>query len=775
MPVKMAKRTEQCWKFFHEVDRYKSFKFWPFNKSAKCNAKALAKAGFSWCGEADGSDTVICFVCGKLLDGWRANDIPWDEHLSHSPNCFYAKLRKKESQLTPSEIAKIKDIVKTNSIIARNGGNSGLSKKKKKSSSKSAYVSESENCDEVAKNTVLDMVLYNDTPTLLNSSLFKDELLYLRSIVDNVDSKYGALLKELENKSGPFVCANCNRGSDEDSETANSSASEIAEIRQLLLKTNKTVNKHTVALSNASSIVAEQVNEIVQPIKDRNTMIIDFVRMLNECISDLDNKVEFKDQLLNETVKNTQVEKARVDNELKKISESIHSMNMQIHKLSAYIIQHQRRINEIQREASKLNVSKGYEIETDDSIYNFMLDSDSSQSAPCNVSKSSKIDSDDSIYDFMAGLVSSRTVPTPSPHGAKKPNDDSARTIFCYIKKRGMNEYAMYREFEKFGRITRLFKKGKSSYAFITYGDKSEADRAVIKYDRDLFDCHIVNSKKQNVKIDKNTVKPNKTIENIDTIVCGRKNKDEVVNNLHVFKYFCKFGVIDKVFFISERKSAVIKFLNRESAKAAINSTHEEYICSWGDTSKLAGYGNKNPAQQRKRSSGNYKGSINKQSSVQHLSNTNNSKSAHQDSRPAFGKQKNMHRTINDGLFRIAGYNDQNCSEFQHDRLNAGNRVVFCRSKKWLSEGEIRGHFNKFGYIKQIRFVDNADYFFIHYSNEMEAKKASKYSHHVTPRGSHIDCFLSRTSGSENEEHDRGIFSRGRQFRQGRPRSFKNQ
>lgn len=107
----MAKNNEQCWKYFHEVDRFKSFQYWPFNKTAKCNVKALARAGFAWCGEHEGSDSVICFLCGKTLDGWKASDDPWDEHVSHSPECLYAKLRKKESKLEPDEIAKIKEII----------------------------------------------------------------------------------------------------------------------------------------------------------------------------------------------------------------------------------------------------------------------------------------------------------------------------------------------------------------------------------------------------------------------------------------------------------------------------------------------------------------------------------------------------------------------------------------------------------------------------------------------------------------------------------------
>lgn len=64
----------------------------------------MAEAGFYWCGNVQDKDTVCCFLCGKILDGWEPTDDPWQEHRQHAPQCQFAKLGRAEKDLTISEM-----------------------------------------------------------------------------------------------------------------------------------------------------------------------------------------------------------------------------------------------------------------------------------------------------------------------------------------------------------------------------------------------------------------------------------------------------------------------------------------------------------------------------------------------------------------------------------------------------------------------------------------------------------------------------------------------
>ncbi|KAB0792790.1 hypothetical protein PPYR_14749 [Photinus pyralis] len=94
------KQVEQRLPMLFEKNRLASFKSWKFNDRSKCSAKKLAEAGFYYAGTPDEPDGVQCFLCNKALDGWEKEDNPWDEHISHSKNCEFAKLRLPEAKLT---------------------------------------------------------------------------------------------------------------------------------------------------------------------------------------------------------------------------------------------------------------------------------------------------------------------------------------------------------------------------------------------------------------------------------------------------------------------------------------------------------------------------------------------------------------------------------------------------------------------------------------------------------------------------------------------------
>ncbi|XP_068631955.1 cilia- and flagella-associated protein 52 [Battus philenor] len=60
----------------------------------------MAEAGFySVASGTDDADSAKCFLCGKELDGWEADDDPWAEHKSHAAKCAFVQLGKKEDEL----------------------------------------------------------------------------------------------------------------------------------------------------------------------------------------------------------------------------------------------------------------------------------------------------------------------------------------------------------------------------------------------------------------------------------------------------------------------------------------------------------------------------------------------------------------------------------------------------------------------------------------------------------------------------------------------------
>ncbi|XP_026324409.1 baculoviral IAP repeat-containing protein 5 [Hyposmocoma kahamanoa] len=89
-------------------DRIKTFKNWPFSDKEKCNVKNMAEAGFYSVATGDeDADAAKCFLCGKELDGWEANDDPWAEHKSHASQCAFVQLGKKENDLLLSEFLSV--------------------------------------------------------------------------------------------------------------------------------------------------------------------------------------------------------------------------------------------------------------------------------------------------------------------------------------------------------------------------------------------------------------------------------------------------------------------------------------------------------------------------------------------------------------------------------------------------------------------------------------------------------------------------------------------
>lgn len=96
----MAKAALESPPLFSVEERIKTFKNWPFNDKHKCNVRNMAEAGFySVATGVDDADAAKCFLCGKELDGWEADDDPWAEHKSHAMKCAFVQLGKREDDL----------------------------------------------------------------------------------------------------------------------------------------------------------------------------------------------------------------------------------------------------------------------------------------------------------------------------------------------------------------------------------------------------------------------------------------------------------------------------------------------------------------------------------------------------------------------------------------------------------------------------------------------------------------------------------------------------
>ncbi|XP_058825200.1 baculoviral IAP repeat-containing protein 5 [Topomyia yanbarensis] len=94
-----------------EKDRVKSFKKWPYPSASSCNVQKMAEAGFCWHGDDNEEDTAICFVCGKVLDGWEETDEPWVEHKKHAPQCLFVKYGRPEGSLTHEEMTNLLEAI----------------------------------------------------------------------------------------------------------------------------------------------------------------------------------------------------------------------------------------------------------------------------------------------------------------------------------------------------------------------------------------------------------------------------------------------------------------------------------------------------------------------------------------------------------------------------------------------------------------------------------------------------------------------------------------
>lgn len=818
------KRKKGYMRFFHESDRLESFENWPFRDTANCSRKKVAEAGFIWTGTTDEFDKAQCFLCFKSLGDWKATDCPWAEHLKHSPNCRFAQLKRPEALLSTKERDEIKAILKINYSRYTSGADSFpivetivISDKKESDKNKTVVV----------QRETVNSVEPDDNKTTASSEP-----------IDIVDAEQLNNNRSCNQVIGSH-CTNCEKNT----KTIKACEEKIADLMEMVLKTNKVVNRHTIALNGASDVIKEQMSKTLKPFKDHNVMVTEFIHMVNDCMVDIDEKIKYSDMMISDIV-----ESLNRDPKSDQMKDNIQAMNMQIHRLSAYIVQHERRMNEVQRELAKLlyNSGKyGLKCPIDSNISHFFTETETH--SPINKSPIGDEVLNSFFGEFYGDLRpfdgnkrSIHVEPATEPvKNDNKQKDTNITTIFCYLRKKKLSEYELYQEFSKFGEVTKLVKINKQRYGFLTFKSNPEASKAMEGYNKDLFDCRWQNNNSEpNAVIDtKDTEEQSEVI--VKAVFCQLKNTNETMNNIQLFRYFGHYGEVENIYIIPHRKAAIIKFDKPESAQAAIEATHSQYTCNLKIERNAHSVVVNGETEERQKN--RQQRSIQKHESI--LNNAgnnapanNNRRKMHSSSHRQFqyrDTNKNSpqrrptvqsNEAINAKLFVMAGYGDQRKQSLgnrlfntrtekqgkhpsssqrrfypeelpkqrpekqgsnrspskieRNDRYTArtsgyGNCVIYCKTYKRVYEDEVYEHFVRFGKINRIQFINNANYFFVYFSNPREARDAAECSHHELLNEINISCYLAgneyRSELKPNEVHDESMSNYKNFFRRGNP------
>uniref|UniRef100_A0A1B6EF27 Uncharacterized protein n=1 Tax=Clastoptera arizonana TaxID=38151 RepID=A0A1B6EF27_9HEMI len=107
---------------FYSKERLKTFKNWPFKKSAICSPIKMAEAGFYCYGD---ENSARCYFCLKTLEGWEKNDDPMEEHRSHRPDCAFVILNKKEKDITVRDMINLMEARFINILILKHDEDMG--------------------------------------------------------------------------------------------------------------------------------------------------------------------------------------------------------------------------------------------------------------------------------------------------------------------------------------------------------------------------------------------------------------------------------------------------------------------------------------------------------------------------------------------------------------------------------------------------------------------------------------------------------------------------
>ncbi|KAF8382093.1 bir-2, partial [Pristionchus pacificus] len=102
----------------HRKASFKNAK-WCYDKDpeAVCTGEKLADAGFHYTGNRDDPSAATCAFCLKEMI-FDPTDDPWEEHVSHSPDCFFVRFNEQdENRLTMEQFLKLIAFRKSNMTV----------------------------------------------------------------------------------------------------------------------------------------------------------------------------------------------------------------------------------------------------------------------------------------------------------------------------------------------------------------------------------------------------------------------------------------------------------------------------------------------------------------------------------------------------------------------------------------------------------------------------------------------------------------------------------
>jgi baculoviral IAP repeat-containing protein 5 len=94
--------------------RLDTFRDWPFQSDCNCTPSAMVEAGFYYCPTDVTPDQVRCFTCGLELESWEPQDVPWDQHATHSEKCPWVEMKPKElngTKVTLSQMNRVSSFI----------------------------------------------------------------------------------------------------------------------------------------------------------------------------------------------------------------------------------------------------------------------------------------------------------------------------------------------------------------------------------------------------------------------------------------------------------------------------------------------------------------------------------------------------------------------------------------------------------------------------------------------------------------------------------------
>lgn len=230
------------------------------------------------------------------------------------------------------------------------------------------------------------------------------------------------------------------------------------------------------------------------------------------------------------------------------------NMNTHIHNLSAYIINHRRRMVDIELQISKL-------------IGEYKLSSDFDEKS------SNDFEDETYMFFFNDDEVPANNIEKVDDkvNGTANTNADTA--IYCRLRKYIPSEFVLYNKFKSYGDIKSINIKKRQKYAFITFTNTDSAFSSTSFSDEDIALCQLANKRvnhlsNQGVSHDAN---------NSETIVCDIPDRKVPMNKFHAYETFQKYGEVRNINVHVMKRLVFVTFKSSSDATALIDKSLDCY------------------------------------------------------------------------------------------------------------------------------------------------------------------------------------------------------